>query len=86
MSRNLQKKKGNGDIPLGYLGRTVLTMEQCDIWTHCVEKRHFLGNELLRQLHEKCQFLGNQLLEALHNHRHLLLVNGCIDVYSCSNK
>jgi hypothetical protein len=58
----------------------------CDSRTHCVEKRHFLGNELLRQLHENSQFLGNRFLDALHNHQRPLLVNGCIDTYSRSNK
>jgi hypothetical protein len=31
-------------------------------------------------------FLGNRLLEALHNHQRPLLVNGCIETYSCSYK
>jgi hypothetical protein len=44
----------------------------------------FLGNELLRQLHENSQFLGNRLLEALRNHKRPLLVNGCIYTCSCS--
>jgi hypothetical protein len=32
------------------------------------------------------QFLGNRLLEALRNHQRPLLVNGCINTYSRSNK
>jgi hypothetical protein len=32
------------------------------------------------------QFLGNGLLEALRNCQHPLLVTGCIDTYSRSNK
>jgi retron-type reverse transcriptase len=41
----------------------------------------------LRQLHEAVsQFLGKRLLEVLHNHQRPLLVNGCMDTYSHSNK
>jgi hypothetical protein len=55
-SRALGRKK-NGDTPLDCSGRTVLRREQCD---EMPESRNsgiesevdFLGNELLRQLHD----------------------------------
>jgi hypothetical protein len=50
-------RKRNDDTPLGYSGRTALRREQCD---EMAESRNsgigsevdFLGNELLRQLHD----------------------------------
>jgi hypothetical protein len=52
------RKKMNGDTPLDYSGRTALRWEQCD---GMPENRNggigsevdFLGNELLRRLHDK---------------------------------